>query len=51
MRYVAPDTKMSIMEIKWGLVPDMSGLLLMPGMARTDVMRELDLHGQSVHRR
>jgi enoyl-CoA hydratase/carnithine racemase len=46
MRYVAPDTKMSIMEIKWGLVPDMAGLLLMPGMARTDVMRELTFTGK-----
>ena len=46
MRYVAPDTKMSIMEIKWGLVPDMSGLLLMPDMARTDVMRELTFTGR-----
>lgn len=25
MRFVAPDTRMSIMEIKWGLVPDMAG--------------------------
>src|ERR1700761_2767458 len=24
MRYVAPDTRLSIMEIKWGLVPDMA---------------------------
>lgn len=46
MRYVAPDTKMSIMEIKWGLVPDMAGLLLMPDMARTDVMRELTFTGK-----
>lgn len=46
MRYVAPDTKMSVMEIKWGLVPDMAGLLLMPGLARTDVMRELTFTGK-----
>ena len=25
MRFVAPDTRMSVMEIKWGLVPDMAG--------------------------
>src|SRR5256885_10867073 len=25
MRFVAPDTRMSVMEIKWGLVPAMSG--------------------------
>lgn len=46
MRYVAPDAKMSVMEIKWGLVPDMAGLLLMPGLARTDVMRELTFTGR-----
>jgi enoyl-CoA hydratase/carnithine racemase len=46
MRYVAADTRMSIMEIKWGLVPDMAGLLLMPGLARTDVMRELTFTGK-----
>lgn len=46
MRYVAPDTKMSVMEIKWGLVPDMAGLLLMPGLARNDVMRELTYTGK-----
>ncbi|HTO39938.1 MAG TPA: crotonase/enoyl-CoA hydratase family protein [Rhizomicrobium sp.] len=46
MRYVAPDTKMSIMEIKWGLVPDMAGVLLMPGLARTDIVRELTFTGK-----
>ncbi|HVP84216.1 MAG TPA: crotonase/enoyl-CoA hydratase family protein [Rhizomicrobium sp.] len=46
MRYVAPDTKMSVMEIKWGLVPDMAGLLLMPGLARNDIMRELTYTGK-----
>src|SRR3979411_2744701 len=25
MRFLAPDARMSIMEIKWGLVPDMAG--------------------------
>src|ERR1700742_200284 len=29
MRYVTPDAKLSIMEIKWGLVPDMAGTQLM----------------------
>ncbi len=46
MRYVAPDTKMSVMEIKWGLVPDMAGVLIMPGLARTDVIRELTFTGK-----
>jgi enoyl-CoA hydratase/carnithine racemase len=43
VRLVAPDTKMSVMEIKWGLVPDMGGMVLMRELAacrrgpRTDV--------------
>jgi enoyl-CoA hydratase/carnithine racemase len=46
MRFVAADTKMSIMEIKWGLVPDMGGMLLMPRLARGDVIRELTYSGR-----
>lgn len=46
MRFVAPDTKMSVMEIKWGLVPDMGGTLLMPRLARGDVIRELTFSGR-----
>jgi hypothetical protein len=37
MRYVAPDARLSILEIKWGLVPDMSGVALMRDLARSDV--------------
>jgi enoyl-CoA hydratase/carnithine racemase len=46
IRFVAPDTKMSVMEIKWGLVPDMGGMMLMPKLARGDVIRELTLSGR-----
>jgi len=46
MRFVAPDTRMSVMEIKWGLVPDMGGMLLMPKLARGDVIRELTFSGR-----
>lgn len=46
LRFVAPDTKMSVMEIKWGLVPDMGGMLLMPQLARGDVIRELTFSGR-----
>jgi enoyl-CoA hydratase/carnithine racemase len=41
LRYVAPDTLMSVLETKWGLVPDMAGTLLMRHLAREDVVREL----------
>jgi len=46
VRIVAPDTKMSVMEIKWGLVPDMAGLVLMRELARADVVRELTYTGR-----
>jgi enoyl-CoA hydratase/carnithine racemase len=41
IRYVAPDARLSILEIKWGLVPDMSGIALMRELARSDIIREL----------
>ena len=46
MRYVAPDTKLSIMEIKWGLVPDMAGTQLMRHLVREDIVRELTYTGR-----
>lgn len=41
IRIVHPDTRMSIMEMKWGLVPDMGGYALWRGLIRDDVLREL----------
>ena len=46
IRYVAPDAKLSILEIKWGLVPDMGGIALMRELARSDVIRELAFTGR-----
>jgi len=46
MRYVAPDTRMAVMEIKWGLVPDMAGTQLMRHLAREDIVRELIYTGR-----
>lgn len=47
IRYVAPDAKLAILEIKWGLVPDMAGIALMRDLARGDVIRELSLTGRT----
>lgn len=41
IRIIDPDTKLAIMEMKWGLVPDMAGTQLMRGLIRDDVIREL----------
>lgn len=46
MRFVAPGTRFSVMEIKWGLVPDMAGMFLMRGLAREDVIRDLTYTGR-----
>lgn len=46
IRYVAPDTKLSVMEVKWGLVPDMAGTQLMRHLAREDIVRELSYTGR-----
>lgn len=46
IRITHPDTKLSILEIKWGLIPDMAGSALMRTLARDDVIRELTYSGR-----
>jgi enoyl-CoA hydratase/carnithine racemase len=46
MRFVAPDTRMAVLEIKWGLVPDMAGTQLMRHLVREDIVRELTYTGR-----
>lgn len=46
MRFAAPGTRFSVMEIKWGLVPDMAGMFLMRGLAREDIIRDLTYTGR-----
>ncbi|MEN3349982.1 MAG: hypothetical protein V7632_3617 [Bradyrhizobium sp.] len=41
IRYLAPGTRLGIVEAKWGLVPDMAGTQLMRHLAREDIVREL----------
>jgi enoyl-CoA hydratase/carnithine racemase len=41
IRVVAPDARMAVMEMKWGLIPDMGGYALWRGLVRDDVLREL----------
>jgi enoyl-CoA hydratase/carnithine racemase len=41
IRFAAPGTKMAIMEMKWGLIPDMGGMALLPHLVRSDVLRRL----------
>ena len=46
LRFVAADVKMAVLEIKWGLIPDMAGMVLMRGLVRDDVARELTYSGR-----
>lgn len=41
IRVVHPDTRMAVMEMRWGLVPDMGGYALWRGLVRGDRLREL----------
>ena len=46
MRYVAPDARLAVLEIKWGLIPDMAGTQLMKHLVREDIVRELTYTGR-----
>ena len=46
IRFAAPGTKFSIMEIKWGLVPDMGTTHVMARLAREDILKELAMTGR-----
>lgn len=41
IRIAAPGTRLSAMEMKWGIIPDMAGFALWRGSVRDDVLREL----------
>ena len=41
IRIAHPETRLSVMEMKWGIVPDMGGMVLLPRLLRSDVMRKL----------
>ncbi|WP_108861754.1 crotonase/enoyl-CoA hydratase family protein [Ruegeria sp. Alg231-54] len=41
IRIAHPDSKLAVMEMKWGLIPDMGGMVLLPKLVRSDVLRLL----------
>jgi enoyl-CoA hydratase/carnithine racemase len=41
IRIAAPETRLAIMEMKWGLIPDMGGMALLPRLTRSDVIRRM----------
>lgn len=46
MRYASPDVRMSVMEIKWGIIPDMGITSTLPGVIAEDKARELAYTGR-----
>ena len=46
MRFLSPDARMSIMEIKWGLIPDMAGTPILASLVRDDILRDLTYTGR-----
>ncbi|HEX3689189.1 MAG TPA: crotonase/enoyl-CoA hydratase family protein [Solirubrobacteraceae bacterium] len=46
IRIAAPDTRLSVMEVKWGLVPDMSITRTLPRLVSIDVAKELTFSGR-----
>ena len=41
IRIANQDVKLAIMEMKWGLIPDMGGMALLPQLTRSDVIRRM----------
>ena len=48
IRIAAPDARLSVMEVKWGLVPDMGITSTLPRLLRADVAKELTYTGRVV---
>ncbi|WP_271950456.1 crotonase/enoyl-CoA hydratase family protein [Ruegeria faecimaris] len=41
IRIAHPEAKLAVMEMKWGIIPDMGGMVLLPELVRSDVLRLL----------
>jgi enoyl-CoA hydratase/carnithine racemase len=48
IRIVAPDARLSVMEVRWGLIPDMAGTQTLRNLVRLDVAKELAFTGRVV---
>ena len=45
-RFAKPDTEFSVLEIKWGLIPDMTGSVTMRELIPIDLAKELAMTGR-----
>ena len=41
IRIVHPDTQLSVREVHWGLIPDMTGTLMLSRLVRPDIVKNL----------
>jgi enoyl-CoA hydratase/carnithine racemase len=48
IRFVAPNAKLSVLEIRWGLIPDMTGTQALVNLVGLDVAKELTFTGRMV---
>src|SRR5262249_40437790 len=48
IRFIAPDAQLSVMEVKWGLIPDMTGSQTLRRLVRLDVAKELTFTGRVI---
>jgi len=48
IRIVAPDAKLSVLEVRWGLIPDMTGTVTLPRLVGLDVAKDLLFTGRMV---
>lgn len=46
IRIATPDARLSVMEVRWGLIPDMSITRTLPRLVRIDVAKELTYTGR-----
>jgi enoyl-CoA hydratase/carnithine racemase len=48
IRVVSPDAELSMMEVRWGLVPDVAGIALLRAIVPTQVARDITYTGRRV---
>ncbi|MFR9806659.1 enoyl-CoA hydratase-related protein [Pseudonocardia sp. RS010] len=48
IRIVAPDARLSVFEVRWGLIPEMTGTQVLPELVGRDKAKELTFTGRRV---
>jgi enoyl-CoA hydratase/carnithine racemase len=48
LRIVAPDSKLGLLEIRWGIIPDMGAFIVLPELMSADRIRDLAYSGRTL---